>query len=76
MRIRKLNNSDNINHPKKAAKIASVLITIAAWLGEENFCPIICKTKARQIDPIEQYKSVPKIIGSVVILGKFDNSSK
>ena len=52
--IRELKNSAKIIQPKKAANIASVLITIAASFGGEYLCPTICKTKAMQTDPIEQ----------------------
>ncbi|SUZ76438.1 uncharacterized protein METZ01_LOCUS29292 [marine metagenome] len=54
----KFKNSANISHPKNAAKTASMLMTIAAWLGGEKRCPIICKTKAIHTEPTEQYKSV------------------
>ena len=43
---------------KNAAKTASMLMTIAAWLGGEKRWPIICKTKAIHTEPTEQYKSV------------------
>ena len=49
-----LKNSDKINHPKKAANIASVLIIIAASFGGDYLCPIICKTKAIHTEPTEQ----------------------
>ena len=37
VKILALKNSDKINHPKKAANIAHVLIIIAASFGENTF---------------------------------------